>query len=181
MNKSQIISELRQIQIELSDYVESLTPEAFEAAQGESWSASGYLKHLILSNKPFVKGLNLPKGKLAEMFGQTENGSRSYDEMVAVYKGRLAEGIRAENYDKVTPDFYRLPDEVTDEKAYFVETWNDTHEKLYLALDSWEESDLDRYLIPHPAMGTITIREMLYFTIAHNRLHCKDIKALAIA
>jgi hypothetical protein len=178
MNKSTIIQELRQIQSELSQYVQDLSTEDFERSEGESWSAAGYLKHLLLSNKPFVKGLNLPKDKLASMFGEADAGSRSYDEMVAVYQGRLDAGIKAENYDAVTPDYYRLPEGITDEKAYFVETWNDTHERLYLAVENWEESDLDRYLIPHPAIGKITIREMLYFTIAHNRLHYNDIRNL---
>jgi hypothetical protein len=176
MNKSTIISELRKTQAELSDYVQGLSQEQFEREQGESWSAEGYFKHLLLSNKPFVKGLNLPKEGLAKMFGTSTNGSRSYEGLEAVYKGRLAEGVRAENFDKVTPTFYRFPEGITDEKAYLVESWNETHEKLYLALENWEESDLDSYQLPHPAIGNITIREMLYFTILHNRLHFNDIK-----
>ena len=179
MNKSGIISELRQIQAELSDYVQSISPEAFEAAQGESWSASGYLKHLILSNKPFVKGLNLQKEGLAKMFGTASQPSKSFDDMFATYKGRLSEGIKAENFDKVTPTFYRFPEGITDEKTYLVDSWNETHEKLYLALENWEESDLDTLQLPHPAMGNITIREMLYFTIFHNRMHLNDIRELA--
>jgi hypothetical protein len=176
MDKPSIIEELRQTQSELSDTLQALSQEQFEASEGDSWSASGYLKHLILSNKPFVKGLNLLKEKLGGMFGESSNGSRSYDELFAVYKGRLSEGIRAENFEKVTPDFYRLPEGITDEKSYFVETWNETHERLYAALESWEESDLDRYQLPHPAIGNITVREMLYFTIFHNRLHLNDIR-----
>lgn len=179
MNKSTIISELRKTQTELSDYVQSISQSQFEQRQGESWSAEGYLKHLILSNKPFVKGLNLAKEGLAKMFGESSKGSRSYEDLTALYKSRLAEGVRAENFDKVTPDFYRIPEGITDEKAYFVDTWNETHEKLYVALENWEESDLDRYQIPHPAIGNITIREMLYFTISHNRLHYNDICAVS--
>jgi hypothetical protein len=176
MDKPSIIEELRQTQVELSDTLQALSQEQFEASEGDSWSASGYLKHLILSNKPFVKGLNLPKEKLGAMFGESSNGSRSYDDLYSVYKGRLSEGIRAENFEKVTPDFYRLPEGITEEKSYFVETWNETHERLYDALESWEESDLDRYQLPHPAIGNITVREMLYFTIFHNRLHLNDIR-----
>jgi hypothetical protein len=179
MDKQGIIEALQQTQVELSDTVQALSAEQFAAAQGESWAASGYLKHLILSNKPFVKGLNLPKEKLGAMFGESTSGSRSYDDLFAVYKGRLSEGIRAENFEKVTPDFYRLPEGITDEKAYFVDTWNETHERLYAALENWEESDLDRYQMPHPAIGNITIREMLYFTIFHNRLHLNDIREVS--
>src|SRR5688572_5532517 len=104
MNKSSIIQELRQTQSELAQTIQSLSADDFNRSEGESWSAAGYLKHLILSNKPFVKGLNLPKERLAGMFGESEDGSRSYDEMVAIYQGRLDAGIKAENYENVTPD-----------------------------------------------------------------------------
>jgi hypothetical protein len=179
MNKSAIIEALRQSQSELSEYVQSLSASDFEASQGDSWSASGYLKHLILSNKPFVKGLNLPKENLVTMFGEATQPSKTYEELYAIYKSRLSEGVRAENYENVTPVSYRLPEGITDEKAYFVDTWNETHERLYLALESWEEADLDKYQLPHPALNIITVREMLYFTIFHNRMHLNDIRELA--
>jgi hypothetical protein len=30
---------------------------------------------------------------------------------------------------------------------------------------------LDEYLLPHPLIGKLTIREILYFTIYHNLRH----------
>src|SRR5690349_13115971 len=148
MNKSAIIQELRQSQSELSQHIQSLSVEDFNRSVGDLWSAAGYLKHLLLSNKPFVKGLNLPKEKLAGMFGEATRPSRSFEQMLAIYHGRLADGVKAENYDEVTPNFYRMPEGISDEKAYFVETWNDTHERLYAALDNWSEEDLDKYQLP---------------------------------
>ena len=37
----------------------------------------------------------------------------------------------------------------------------------------WSEKKLDRYQAPHPALGKLTIREMLYFTIFHNVHHAR--------
>ncbi|MCB9182399.1 MAG: DinB family protein [Flavobacteriales bacterium] len=35
----------------------------------------------------------------------------------------------------------------------------------------WSESDLERYLLPHPLLGKLTLREMLYFTLYHVQHH----------
>lgn len=178
MNKSEIIQELKRIQHGLTASIQPLTQSQFDAGTDTSWSASGYLKHLILSNKPFVRGLSFPKDKLADRFGQSTQPPRSYDALVAMYQSRLDDGIRAEDYEAVTPISYRLPEGITDEKAYFIEVWNETHEKMFTELENWEDADLDKYQLPHPAINLISIREMLYFTIYHNNLHWNDIQAV---
>ena len=42
---------------------------------------------------------------------------------------------------------------------------------------SWEDSDLDKYNMPHPILGNITIREMLLFSIYHLFHHTKKVEA----
>ena len=37
--------------------------------------------------------------------------------------------------------------------------------------------DLDKYVLPHPLLGKVTLREMLYFTIHHNEHHLELLKA----
>lgn len=39
------------------------------------------------------------------------------------------------------------------------------------ALEGWSERDLDRIRMPHPILGMLTTREMLFFTLYHNRHH----------
>jgi hypothetical protein len=36
---------------------------------------------------------------------------------------------------------------------------------------NWGESELDSYILPHPILGKLTIREMLFFTLYHDTLH----------
>jgi uncharacterized damage-inducible protein DinB len=38
-------------------------------------------------------------------------------------------------------------------------------------IDAWEEDQLDEAQLPHPIIGKITVREMLFFTIHHNLRH----------
>jgi hypothetical protein len=174
--KIELIEQLQQVQRGVTETVQAMSAQQFETSTGEAWAASGYLKHLILSVKPFAKALNLPVAQLQRMFGQADGPSRTYHEVVAVYKARLDEGIRAEDFDRVTPTFYRMPEGIEDEQAYLVETWNESNERLMNVLQHWDEDALDRYQLPHPAIGTITIREMLFFTLYHNTMHWRDIE-----
>jgi len=81
----------------------------------------------------------------------------------------------------VTPITFRIPEGVTDVKAYLVELWQTTHANLVTALADWSEDALDRYQLPHPALNVISIREMLFFTLHHNTVHWGDIRRGSVA
>jgi len=174
--KTELIEQIRQVEAALAQTVENITADQFDTAPSESWPASGYLKHMILSTKPFVKALSLPKEQMQSMFGPPDHASKPYDELVADYKGRIAGGIRAEDFNAVTPVTYRLPEGTEDVKAYLLDVWHDTHNRLVQALESWNEEELDSHQLPHPALGLVTLREMLFFTLHHNTLHWHDIQ-----
>lgn len=174
--KSELIEQLVQVKDSLCQDVQSMSPDQFNQGNDESWSANGYLKHLILSVKPVAKAMSLPLPQLESMFGRAERPSRTYAEIVAAYKARIADGVRAEDYQNVTPTFYRLPEGVTDEKTYLTETWNESNQRVLDTLQKWEDADLDIYQLPHPAIGMTTVRETLFFTLYHNTLHWNDIQ-----
>ena len=48
---------------------------------------------------------------------------------------------------------------------------------LCLSIEKISEEDLDYYLLPHPILGKLTLREMLYFTIYHVKHHEKQIRS----
>jgi hypothetical protein len=48
--------------------------------------------------------------------------------------------------------------------------------KLCKAIEKRSEEELDRYILPHPILGKLTLREMLYFTIYHVKHHEKLIE-----
>ena len=37
------------------------------------------------------------------------------------------------------------------------------------------QADLDRYRLPHPLLGKLTVREMLFFTVYHNYHHVRSV------
>ena len=49
--------------------------------------------------------------------------------------------------------------------------------KLCLSIEKISEEDLDYYVLPHPLLGKLTLREMLYFTIYHVKHHEKQIRS----
>ncbi len=175
-SKAEILQHLQTIRDGVSDTLSALSLEQMNAGTAESWSAANYLKHLILSIKPFAKAMKFPPAQLEKLFGLAERPSGSYAELGAKYQARLADGIRAEDYAPVTPFEYRYPEGMTDEKAYLLETWQESNNRLLTILEQWSEEDLDRHQIPHPAVGLITVREMFFFTIYHNTLHWRDMQ-----
>jgi hypothetical protein len=44
-------------------------------------------------------------------------------------------------------------------------------DELVSLVARWPENALDRRLLPHPLLGRLTVREMLFFTVYHNRHH----------
>lgn len=175
----EITARLRQSSDSISENAATMPEARFFAGTDEDWSAANYLKHLILVVKPFAKGLTMPREVLVRMFGTSAAPSRSYDEVVEQYRAVLATGLGAQNVPGVMPTGYRMPEGVTDERAYLVETWQDAVQRVFTALDSWTEDELDHYQMLHPAIRKATIREMLYFNIYHNEIHRDDIARLA--
>lgn len=172
----QITTALEEASALVAQVARDISRNDFFEGNDDNWSPGGYLQHLILSVKPYARGLQFPKEKLAERFGKSQGDSRNYDELVAVYIARLDAGVRAEDYPNAVPAEYRYPDNAGENKqAYLIETWRSANEQFIKALADWSEDDLDNYQMIHPAFGEITVREICFFTIHHNQLHSKDI------
>jgi DinB superfamily len=132
------------------------------------WSVADNLQHLILSTYPVASALKLPKLTF-KLFGKAKNGSRTYSDVYKTYKEILAKG-------PVTNPKY-TPDENMDfDKKGMLSSWKVIGEKFQQRLENWTENDLDKYRIPHPVLGKLTFREMLFFTILHNYHHLEAIK-----
>lgn len=174
-----IVTHLNQIREGVTADIARMSDGQFTTGTRESWSAADYLKHLLLSIKPAAKAMSFPADILQSRFGQSDRASKSYAEIVNMYQKRLDEGARAEDYEKVVPVFYRFPEGITDERAYLVQSWDETNQRLIQATQQWREVELDSLQLPHPAIGTLTLRETLFFTIFHNTLHWHDMQHAA--
>lgn len=157
------ISELLAIEIKRTiDKIEHFEDEQFFAPYGVKWSMALQLMHLTRSVKPLNQALSTSKLLLRIRFGRPKRKSMSYEGIVARYKE--AEIPAVTGFEPTLPD-EPLRDVITD-------SFKKHHATLLRLLDEkWEDDNLDDYQVPHPAMGKLTIREMLYFMIHHLRHH----------
>ncbi len=155
---------------EVAAWYEALPDEKFEVGPDGKWSAGETLDHLIRSSQPLNKALRLPKIGPRILFGTSKSPSRDYDGVVNVYLDKLKKGGKASG--QFVPKGGSAADKQKMIAAYL-------HEGTRLAevTRSWSESDLDKYVLPHPLIGKMTVREMLLFTIYHTGHHLKTLKA----
>ena len=57
------------------------------------------------------------------------------------------------------------------EKKKLIEKVRSVIEKLSNRINQFSEKDLDEMILPHPLLGKLTMREMLFFTIYHVQHH----------
>jgi len=163
-DKSQIISALNDRVEAFNSYIEPLNKEQFEATPNSKWSAGQNLDHLIRAIKPLQLAYGLPKFVLTVLFGRTNRPSRTYAELVTKYKTKLAAG------GKASVPF--IPPAINFErKNELIKKYGEQKQKLVTKIEKQAETDLDKYILPHPLLGKVTLREMLYFTIYHNEHH----------
>jgi hypothetical protein len=122
-----------------------------------------------------TSGLKLPKLLLAILFGTATSPSRRYDEMRETYQGRLSAGGRAGGRF-VPPQLSPGEAEAESVRARTLDGWSRSGEDLVKALRRWSEKGLDKYRLPHPLLGKLTVREMLFFTHYHDLLHAEIVR-----
>lgn len=148
--------------------LEALDAErVFERPTPESWSPAEHTLHLVTSVNAVAKGLTYPKWLIRLRFGKSP-GSGSYADLVATYQGRLAAGGRATGRWVPPSD---VPEDREAGKSHLLERWQRAGKRLMDGLEGWTEKDLDRLCFPHPLIGKLTVREMLFFTRYHNLHH----------
>lgn len=164
MTKQEIISQLLTNYQEFTEFIDNLSDEEFVYSNGAKWTAGQQLEHLCRAVKPLTQGFILPKFAFSLFFGKAERESLNYDELVKKYQTVLAAGGKASG--KFIPKTIKLS-----EKERLKAQLLKSVESLTKRLEKFSENELDKYLLPHPLLGKLTIREMLYFTIYHAMHH----------
>ncbi|MCP5097860.1 MAG: DinB family protein, partial [Chloroflexi bacterium] len=72
----------------------------------------------------------------------------------------------------------QVKEETTQERQRILSKWQEKGGELVKALTKWSEKDLDNLMLPHPLLGNMTVREMLFFTLYHNMHHVNDVQRL---
>ena len=137
-----------------------------------SWSPADNLDHLINSVKPIALMMKLSPAKREARFGKATLASRSYDQICAIYQRALANGGQASG--SFIPDQVEAVNVPAEFQTAQVAAWVQTAQALEENTVQWSEAELDRYTLPHPLLGDLTMREMLCFTLYHNQRHISD-------
>jgi hypothetical protein len=150
-------------------YVNKQSETQFISSLNDKWSVGQNVEHLIKSLSPVNLALLLPGFVLRFQFGKPNRKPRTYQELVNRYHEKLQAGGRASA--RFIPPPVLWVDKDKKVTAFIHET-----NTMTKRLNSWSESQLDSYLLPHPLLGKLTLREMLFFSGYHIEHHLKLLK-----
>ncbi len=164
--KEQLIEQIEHSFNDLIKWIESQDDQLFEEVFTEGkWSTAQHLDHLIRSTKPLNQALKMPRMMIRTMFGKPNRPERTFDEVVKKYRTKLEEGIAVAS-GKFAPKVIS-----NDQKNVLIQNFKEEKEELKEIVSKWKDENLSKYLIPHPILGKMTIREMLFFTVYHTSHH----------
>ncbi len=170
MNKVEIKARLEDSYEHFLKYIGKLSHDEFEYAPEGKWNAGQQAEHLIKSTRPLIQALGYPKFLIGFKFGKANRPSKTYPELVDRYKDKLT------TMDGDPPGSY-VPKAIKfSEYAKLAKTQTEIINKIEDKLVKWSEEELDEYIFPHPLLGKVTVREMLYFTIYHAEHHQNLVK-----
>lgn len=164
---------LRTLREEITTYAESMGMGEFFAPQGKYWSPAGHLRHLSKSVRPVAMAMRIPKWILGLRFGRRRGALRSFIEIRQIYHAALGAGGQAGRFGPSA----RVSDLAAEDwRAQILEQWTQVGQALERRVASWSGQALDRYQLPHPLIGDLSVREMLFFTLYHNHHHARRIE-----
>ncbi|MEO8381220.1 MAG: DinB family protein [Acidobacteriota bacterium] len=166
--RDEILEALDRMQSESAAYWSAFSAEEFFAKIGTAWSPAENVRHLAKSIRPVTKALRLPRFVLLLMFGAPRRDSISYEALRERYRGKLAAGGEAGRF---APSSQAVLDR---EAVLALQT--SANGELRAAIARWPEAALDRRQLPHPLLGKLTVREMLFFTLYHQQHHIDVVK-----
>jgi len=160
MTKTEIKHKLKESHALFTQYIQALPQADFMNHYDSKWTAGQQLAHIIKSTSPVKTAFSLPPFLLKLVFGKANRPSRTYHELVEKYQSKLASG------GKSTARF--LPPDVSfNDREKLISKLQDVIDSLIYKVDKFSEPELDVLILPHPLLGKLTFREMLYFTIYH--------------
>lgn len=164
MSKEEIIQQLKVNHEAFIGHIESLSETEFNFAREGKWNAGQTLDHLYRSVSTLSKAMMLPKFSFAMVFGRANRPSKSYEELVKKYQQKLSEGGKA--HGRYLPVRVSFANQQATHGAL-----RKSINSLCKNVNSYSEAQLDHYILPHPLLGKVTTREMMYFTIYHAEHH----------
>lgn len=169
MHKNELITKFSISYDNFVNYIDSLANEKFNAQLDKKWNAGKELDHIVKSIEPLAKIL-CSKTTIIENFGIIDRPTLSFIDLANKYKDILKNGGIA--IGRFVPE----KEIGADRKAELIKTLLNYINVIKTNLTNFSEDELDKLVLPHPLLGPLTIREMIYFTMYHAEHHVQNIK-----
>lgn len=151
-------------------YTDTLSDsEFFEGS--EKWNAAEVYAHMIRSIRPVYLACRLPSPILKLFFGRANRPSRTSEQVIEKYQKVLAAG--GVSSAKFLPPSRHGLDKRQKYEAVFQKLTTQMAQKTVRI----SEDKLDHCVLPHPLLGKLTLREMIYFSIHHMQHHLEHLQA----
>ena len=169
-NKTTIIASLNDGVNQFNELISSLDQAAFETNYNNKWSAGQDLVHLIKVLKIVNIGFTLPKPLLHLMYGVNKNETRSFELLKTLYKNALEGGAKS-------PTIYIPKPVLFESKNHLIQKHQQLNEAFIDKMNQHSDNALDRYRLPHPILGKVTLRELASFTSFHTKHHLELLRS----
>ncbi|MEL7020888.1 MAG: DinB family protein [Bacteroidota bacterium] len=173
-SKTEILTELNKAFDTLARTAGTIDSTAFaQPPHPEKWSASGHFEHIVLANAASATALKQPPAFFAAFGGSLERPPLNYQQLRMAYQERSKQTVLRPSPKYAPKPGISLPlDELLD-------NWRTVQEKLNTRLKNWDQNSLESAILPHPAVGLMSMKELLLFTIYHTWHHLDGMEKAA--
>ena len=155
----------------LFDFLSTHDIEKWNQGPEGKWTTGQHVVHLLQSAKPLNKALGMPMLVLRYKFGIANRGPRTYEMVKDKYRTKLAAAPNV-----LSPFSQNMPDTLPEGKQSIIDKLDKEKEILLKKINRISEKSMDKYLIPHPLLGRMLIREMIMWNAIHVDHHLEILK-----
>lgn len=163
-SRDSLLAALAQVDRQAQALWTRLPPEQFFATPERGWSPAQNIQHMGRSTAPVIIALRVPRVVPRLLFGKPRSPSRSFIQIRDTYRAALDAGAQAGRFG---PRRSRTPRNAVAKQEALILKWRRLVSNLGGALSGCPDATLDHYRLPHPLIGKLTFREMLFFTLYH--------------
>jgi len=170
---AEIIAALHEVHRGSVAYWATFSDAEFFAPVDTAWSPADNVRHLSKSVRAVQQGLRLPPFVVRLVFGAASGPARDYETIRTIYRDRLAQGASAGRFAPAPKPAAADP---AAERRRIMRAHEASVADLTARIAKWSEAQLDSRALPHPLLGKLSVREMLFFTVYHNTHHVANVQ-----
>jgi uncharacterized damage-inducible protein DinB len=174
--KAEIIEAYHVLWEEVADLITALSEDKFIAKpKKDTWSIAQEFDHVLKSATALCSAMKRSPFLLKWKFGKPNRPIRTYEEAKAKYYEKLTK-VQGK---AVAPSNFISAKNQQFNKENMLSHWMSTNQKFEQRINKWSDKNLDKVLLPHPLLGKMMVRELLYFTHFHTIHHLVSLKKKA--